>query len=76
MAEIKQTRERLEQRRDEIQRQLSGVYKDERIELYNDTEEQAIQMEQHEVSVTMERNLRTELIDIEEKLAEMDEEEK
>lgn len=73
MAEIKRTREQLEKRRDELLSQLNEVNKDERIELDNDTEEQAIQMEQHEVWVTMERNLRKELIDIEERLAEMDE---
>lgn len=73
MKEIKQTREQLEKRRDEIQAQLNEVNKDERIVLDNDTEEQAIQMEQHEVYVQMEHNLRKELIGIEEKLAEMDE---
>lgn len=75
MAEVKQTREQLERRRDEINAQLNEVNDDERIRLDNDMEEQAIQMEQHEVSVTMEENLRKELIDIEDKLAEMDENE-
>ena len=68
MPEIKQTREQLEKRRDEINRQLSGVNSDERIVLDYDIEEQAIQMEQHEVSVTMEANLRKELTIIEDKL--------
>ena len=68
MPEIKQTREQLEKRRDEINRQLSGVNSDERIVLDYDIEEQAIQMEQHEVSVTMEANLRKELAIIEDKL--------
>ncbi|CAN5474038.1 hypothetical protein BH18ACI1_BH18ACI1_14760 [soil metagenome] len=73
MKEIKQTRKQLEKRRDEIEKQLNLVNQDERIKLDNDIEEQAIQMEQHEVSVTMEENLRKELNYIEEKLMEMDE---
>ncbi|CAN5848550.1 hypothetical protein BH20ACI4_BH20ACI4_23230 [soil metagenome] len=73
MTEPKQTREQLEKRRAEINAQLNEVNKDERIELDNDMEEQAIQMEQHEVAVTMEKNLHDELVSIEEKLAVMDE---
>lgn len=73
MAEPKRTRAQLEKRRDEINAELNEVNEDERIELDNDMEEQAIQMEQHEVAVTMEENLRRELTDIEEKLADMDE---
>lgn len=72
MPEIKQTREQLEKRRDEINAQLNEVNEDERIELDNNMEEQAIQMQQHEVAVSMEANLQKELIDIEDKLAEMD----
>ncbi len=74
MKEVKQTREQLEKRRGEIEKQLNLVNQDERIELDNDMEQQAIEMEQHEVAVTMEENLRKELSYIEEKLAEMDEE--
>ncbi|MEO8074156.1 MAG: hypothetical protein ABI686_13035 [Acidobacteriota bacterium] len=74
MKEVKQTREQLEKRRGEIEKQLNLVNQDERIELDNDMEEQAIELEQHEVSVTMEENLRKELSYVEEKLAEMDEE--
>ncbi len=73
MTEPKRTREQLENRRDEINAQLTEVNKDERIELDNDMEEQSIQMEQHEVAVTMEENLRKELAVIEEQLAEMNE---
>lgn len=69
-----QTKEQLMKRRDEIMEQLNRVSKDEEIELDNDMEEQAIQMEQHEVSVTMENNLRKELADIEEKLSAEEEE--
>lgn len=74
MKEIKQTREHLEKRRNEIRKQLGEIYDEEEIELDNDMEEQAIQMEQHEVSVTMEENLRKELNQIEDKLLEMDDE--
>ena len=55
-------------RRAEILAQLERVNSDERIELDRDPEEQAIQLEQDEVSVSMEDNLRRELADIEEKL--------
>ena len=68
MAEPKQTREQLEKRRAEINAQLNEVNEDERIELDNDMEEQSIQMEQHEVAVTMEENLRKELLQIEDQL--------
>lgn len=74
MKEIKQTKQQLEKRRDEINARLSSVNKREEIHLDRDMEQQAIQMEQHEVSVTMEENLQKELNYIEEKLAEMDEE--
>ena len=74
MKEIKQTKAQLEKRRDEINEQLNRVNKDEEIELDNDMEQQAIQMEQHEVSVTMEENLRKELADIEDKLFEYENE--
>lgn len=73
MKEIKQTKEQLEKRRDEINAQLNRVNEREEIHLDNDMEEQAIELEQHEVSVTMEENLQKELSYIEEKLAEMDE---
>ncbi|MGI8670662.1 MAG: hypothetical protein ACR2J3_12585 [Aridibacter sp.] len=73
--EVNYTKEQLEKRRDEIQKQLGEVNEDERIELDNDMEEQAIEMEQHEVSVTMEENLRKELMQIEDKLLELDERE-
>lgn len=74
MAEPKRSREELEKRRGEILAELGEVNEDARIELDNDMEEQAIQMEQHEVAVTMEENLRKELNEIEDKLAEMEEE--
>jgi hypothetical protein len=60
----------LVRRRDEILAQLERVNNDERIELDRDPEEQAIQIEQEEVSVSMEDNLRRELAEIEERLAE------
>ncbi len=74
MKEVKQTRVQMEKRRDEINRQLNRVNEDLQMELDRDMEEQATQVEQEEVSSAMEANLRTELNDIEEKLAAMDEE--
>ena len=68
MSEIKQTKEQLEKRRDEINAQLNHVNEDLQIELDPDAEEQAIQVEQDEVAVTMEANLRKELAQIEDKL--------
>ena len=73
MAEIKRTKEQLIARREEIEKQLNLVNQEERIELDNDTEEQAIQLEQQEVYNTMEDNLRKELYVIEDELAEMEE---
>lgn len=74
MREIKQTKAQLEKRRAEINAQLNEVNEDLQMELDHDMQEQAIQIEQEEVSSTMEANLRTELNDIEEKLAAMDDE--
>ncbi|PYT00090.1 MAG: hypothetical protein DMF63_08970 [Acidobacteria bacterium] len=62
------SREQLIRRRDEIIEQLNRVNRDERIELDNDPEEQAIQIEHGEVAVTMEANLQKELAMIEDKL--------
>jgi uncharacterized FlaG/YvyC family protein len=67
------SREQLEKRQEELNEQLRRTGQDLRIELDPDPEEQAIQLEQDEVSITMESNLRKELIDVEERLAEMDE---
>ena len=68
MAENRPEREQLKRRRDEILEQLNRVNAEQRIELDRDPEEQAIQLEQDQVAVTMEVNLRRELLDIEEKL--------
>ncbi|MGI8467621.1 MAG: hypothetical protein ACR2N3_04135 [Pyrinomonadaceae bacterium] len=70
---MKQTKKQLEKRRDEIDAQLNKVNQKERINLDTDMEEQAIQVEQQEVSTTTEENLQKELTDIEEKLSAMDE---
>jgi len=51
--------------------ELSGVNTNLRLELDNDPEEQAIQIEQNEVAATMEAQLRRELNDIEEKLIDL-----
>ena len=61
----------LMRRRDEIMAELSGVNTNLRLELDNDPEEQAIQIEQNEVAATMEAKLRRELNDIEEKLIDL-----
>ncbi len=74
MKEIKQSKEQLEKRRDEINAQLNHVNQAERIELERDMEDQAIQVEQQDVSTTMEANLRKELIDIEDKLLDFNDE--
>ena len=74
MKEVKQTKAQLEKRRDEINRQLNRVNDDLQMELDRDMEEQAIQIEQKEVSMTMESNLRAELNQIEDKLLEFDNE--
>ena len=58
-------------RRDEIMTELSGVNTNLRLELDNDPEEQAIQIEQNEVAATMEAQLRRELNDIEERLIDL-----
>jgi RNA polymerase-binding transcription factor DksA len=73
MKQIKQTKEQLEKRHDEINRQLNRVNQGERIELEPDMEDQAIQIEQQDVSTTMEANLRKELIEIEDKLLDFEE---
>jgi len=60
--------ESLRQRRTEILAELERVNADQRIELDPDGEEQAIQIEQGEVAVSMEENLRKELAEIKAKL--------
>lgn len=67
------SKEQLIRRRDEINEQLNRTSKDLRVELDRDPEEQAQQVEQDEVSITMESNLRKELIAIEDQLAQMEE---
>lgn len=69
MTEIKQSREQMEKRRDEIRAQLERVNTDLQMELDRDPEEQAIQIEQDEVAISMEANLRRELAVIEDQLA-------
>ena len=71
---MNQTKQQLERRRDEILDQLNRVNRDERIELESDLEEQAIQIEQNEVAISMEENLQRELIEIEDKLLDLDKE--
>ena len=72
MTEIKQTKEQLEKRRDEINAQLDKVNRAERLELDSDPEEQAIETQQEEVAVAMEANLRKELAAIEDRLLDLE----
>ena len=72
MPASKPSREQLIRRRDEINEQLNRVNTTQRIELDGDPEEQAIQIEQSEVAVSMEENLQRELAAIEEKLIDED----
>ena len=74
MSEIKQTKEHLLKRRDEILAQLEKVNESERLELDTDLEEQSIQTEQEEVAVSMEANLQKELAEIEDKLLDFEDE--
>jgi RNA polymerase-binding transcription factor DksA len=61
-------RKNLERRREEILEQLNHVNSDLEIELDRDPEEQAIQVEQDEVPISMEDSLRRELAQIEDQL--------
>lgn len=63
------SRESLEKRRDEILAQLEDGGRDLQMELDRDPEEQAIQIEQFDVSASIVENLRRELADVEDKLA-------
>jgi RNA polymerase-binding transcription factor DksA len=59
-------------RRDEINEQLNRVNGDLRLELDPDPEEQALQLEQDQVAITMEANLRKELAAIEDQLLDLE----
>ena len=83
MAEIKQTREQLERRRDEINDQLNHVNDESdnqlnhvnqnlQMEFERDPEEQSIEVAESEVTISMETNLREELAIIEDKLIEFE----
>jgi hypothetical protein len=69
MSNNQQSREQLEKRRDEINAQLNRVNETLQTQLDRDPEEQAIEVEQEDVPIRMEDNLRAELAQIEEKLA-------
>lgn len=71
---MKQSKEQLTRRRDEINEQLNRVNNDLRIELDRDEEEQAIQIEQDQVAITMESSLRRELAVIEDQLLDLESE--
>jgi RNA polymerase-binding transcription factor DksA len=70
MREIKQTKEQLLKRRDEILGQLNRASDNirEEFDLDPDPEEQAIQLEQDEVLIGIEANLQKELAEVEDKL--------
>lgn len=70
----KPSRDHLLRRRDEIIAQLGRVEGDLRVELDRDPEEQAIQIEQDQVAIAMEDNLRRELVEIEDMLLDIPEE--
>ena len=74
MKNDRRTKEDLIKRRDEINAQLNRAESDLRIELERDPEEQAIQVEQNDVAIAIENNLRNELSEIEEKLTELEDE--
>jgi RNA polymerase-binding transcription factor DksA len=67
-------KENLLKRKHEIEQTLNRVNSDLRMQLDTDPEEQAIEIEQDEVSISMEENLRRELTQIDERLAALDEE--
>jgi RNA polymerase-binding transcription factor DksA len=62
------SREALEKRKEEVIAQLRESNHDVQMELDRDPEEQAIQVEQHDVSASFIENLRRELADIEDRL--------
>ena len=64
MSESKPDKQQLVRRRDEILAELDRVNSDERVELDRDPEEQAIEVEQEDVSISREKSLRQELADI------------
>jgi len=72
MTQQKTDRKALERRRREILQQLGRVNDELQVELDRDPEEQAIQLEHDEVSISMEDNLRRELAEIEDQLAQLD----
>ena len=72
MTQQKTDRKALERRRGEILQQLGRVNDKLQFELDRDPEEQAIQLEHDEVSISMEDNLRRELAEIEDQLAQLD----
>lgn len=75
MKDLTEIKEKLEERKKEIQEQLGEVAKDLRQELYNDLEEQAIQIEHEEVPRTREALLYEELTKIDNALIRIQEDE-
>ena len=73
MHDTKITRDHLLERREEILKQLGGLENPIHEELDRNTDEQAIQLEQQDVTLSMVDGLNRELRQIEETLAEYDE---
>ncbi len=71
MAEVKQTKKQLLERRNEIIDQLERANRNLHMELDRDIEEQAIEIEQEEVAISMEHNLRAELNVLDDKLLDL-----
>ena len=73
MTEPKMSKEKLERRREELLDQLGEDSRDVRLEFDRDPEEQALQVEQHDVSIGIVESLRRELADVEGKLLDYEE---
>ena len=74
MHDTKISREHLQRRREEILRQLGSLQAPIHEELDRNSDEQSIQLEQQDVTLSMVGGLNKELRQIEEMLLEMDEE--
>jgi RNA polymerase-binding transcription factor DksA len=72
MTKPKKTKAEMLERMDEINAQLDKTNKDLGLEMDHDMEDQATEVEQEDVYIKMESNLRQELAEIEFDLAEME----
>lgn len=74
MHDTKISREHLHKRREEILRQIGGLHEPIHAELDRNSDEQSIQLEQTDVTLSMVEGLNKELRQIEEMLSDMDDE--